>query len=249
MHLIKSLTQEGVVVAGGHTAAYGDEFNAAVNQGLSLSVHFLNGPSRSSSKSFRLGGAEQIMLKSDRVSLELICDGYHVDPAYVRDALCRKEKERIIMITDSMFANGLVDLRKFTLFGLHGAVSANRKYLQMLDSEDTLFGSVLSSRQGFNNLLNWLTQDMQGIWHRHHDALNLEDAIVTASLLASGNPARLLGIDKPAHKNNHVATGSINVGNAADLILAHITQDQNINFTVEEVMVSGEFLNLKYTSN
>ncbi|NND35120.1 MAG: amidohydrolase family protein [Saprospiraceae bacterium] len=237
LKLIEKLSHDRIIVAGGHTAAYGDEFNAAVDHGLSLSVHFFNGPSRSSSKSFRMGGAEQIMLKSDKVSLELICDGYHVDPAYVRDAIARKEADRIIMITDSMFANGLPHLEKFSLFGLQGAVSSNKKYLQMVNAEDTLFGSVLSSQQGFSNLLNWFTREITGVWHRNHPALSLDQSIILASRLASGNPARLLGIFE---NNEEPGTGSLAPGKAADLILADIRQDTDVSFEIKKVVVKGQ---------
>lgn len=234
------LVAQDIVVAGGHTAAYGDQFHAAVEKGLSLSVHFFNGPSRSSSKSFRMGGAEEIMLKSDKVSLELICDGYHVDPAYVRDTLARKEKERVIMITDSMFANGLTELENFSLFGLQGAVSGNKKYLQMLNSQDTLFGSVLSSAQGFSNLLNWFTTEMTGVWYRHHPAMNLAESIILASCLASNNPAKLLGIysSSPTYEG----VGSLTVGKSADLIVADIRQDSKVHFDIEKIIVGGEIL-------
>lgn len=238
LELIKFLRQQNIVVSGGHTAAYGDEFQAAVDSGLSLSVHFFNGPSRSSSKSFRLGGAEEIMLKSDEVSTEIICDGYHVDPAYVRDTIARKEASRVIMITDSMFANGLTGLENFSLFGLNGAVSSNREYLQMLGVSDTLFGSVLTSDKGFSNVLKWLSTAMKGVWYRHHEALPTDEALITASRMFSGNPARLLGIDKS--KNQTPGTGSLEAGHWADLLIADIKEGKFLEFQVEQVLVQGK---------
>ncbi len=216
--LTRRLSEQGMVIAGGHTGAYGDEFAAAVDAGLQLSVHFLNGPSRSSKKSFRRGGAEEMMLRSDGVYLEIICDGYHVDPSYVRDIIARKGYDRVIMITDSMFANGLSDLKKFELFGLAGAVSDNGEYLQMLGSENTLFGSVLNSSRGFANVVRWLCQSMPGVWHRRHEALSLDLALRRASQMFSANPARLLGIFEGT--KSLPGTGSIEVGKSADLVLA-----------------------------
>ena len=236
--LIEYLVKLGIKVAGGHTGAYGDEFSAAVDSGLCLSVHFLNGPSRRFTKSFRQGGAEEIMVKSDKVSLEIICDGYHVDPAYVRDIIARKEIERVIMITDSMFANGLDDLKQFSMFGLTGAVSQNRQYLQMLGSEDTLFGSVLSPNTGFQNVLNWLTTEMTGVWKRHHDAYSLQDSLVMAAKLFSSNPARLINIDQP---DNSPGTGSIEVGKYADLIIADIKDGDTVEFKIEKVLSEGKY--------
>ncbi len=240
LELTRLLRKNNVVVAGGHTAAYGDEFLAAVAAGLSLSVHFFNGPSRSSAKGFRSGGAEEIMLKADEVFLELICDGYHIDPAYVRDAIRRKENSRIIMITDSMFANGLKELNQFELFGLGGAISDNGEYLQLVGSEDTLFGSVLCSDQGFQNVVHWLTTEMPGVWYRKHPALSLEDALCAASAFASSNPARLMGVFET--KTDRPGTGSIEVGKWADLIVVNINDNENVEINIEDVFSRGKII-------
>lgn len=222
--LTRKLKTQNIVVAGGHTSAYGDEFTTAIEAGLNLSVHFLNGPSRSNSKSFRMGGAVEAMLRSDKVFLEIICDGYHVDPSYIRDVIERKGYERVIMITDSMFANGLTGLEKFELFGLQGVVSKNNDYLQVLGSENTLFGSVLKSNVGFGNIISWLTTETTGTWHRSHKALSQNDALVHTSIMFSSNPARLLGIYDGS--NNHAGTGSIEVGKIADLVIAKLVEKE-----------------------
>ncbi len=105
--LIKNLSQQGIVLSAGHSGAEADAMFEAIGAGTRLGVHFFNGPSRSSSKAFHDGGAEEALLRADEVSLELIVDGYHVHPAYVRDAIARKGYDRIILITDSMFVNGM----------------------------------------------------------------------------------------------------------------------------------------------
>lgn len=228
LKFIQELNTQQVVVAGGHSAAYGDEYLAAVDAGLSLAVHFLNGPSRRSSKGFRQGGAEEAMLGADRVYLELICDGYHVHPAYVRDVIARKGAERVIIITDSMFANGMPGLKHFSLFGLGGAVSAQGDYLQLRGSEDTLFGSVLNMQAAYQNMLNWLTVARPGVWHRYHDGYSLNEALTLSSRMASANPAQLLG-----QADNF---GSIEVGKQGALLLAQITCRENIHFQLDQIL-------------
>ncbi len=222
--LTEELIKKGIVVAGGHSAAFGDEFLEAVDAGLNLAIHFLNGPSRSNSKSFRMGGAVEVILRSDAVYLEIICDGYHVDPSYVRDIIARKGHERVIMITDSMFANGLPNLERFELLGLKGAVSKNKQFLQVLGSENTLFGSVLKSDVGYANVLSWLTRSISGTWHRMHKALSFHEALIQTSVMFSTNPAKLLGI----YENTDIqpGTGSIEVGKSADLLVADIEMDK-----------------------
>ncbi len=221
--LIENLSSQNIVVAAGHTSCYGDELEDAVHAGLSLAVHFLNGPARCSYKSFHKGGAQEMMLRSDQMYLEIIADGYHVDPAYFRDVLARKGTEKIIIITDSMFANGLNNLEQFSLFGLKGAVSNNREFLKMSGSEDTLFGSVLSSNRAFSNVTKWLQNTTVGVWNRHHESLSFEQAMMAASQMCSVNPSRLLKMN--ARTETEPATGCLRPGNVADLVIGYWTDD------------------------
>ncbi len=96
LELTKKLITSAIVVAGGHSGSFADQFYKAIEAGRSLGVHFLNGPSRSSSKGFRDGGAVEAMLRSDAVSLEIIGDGYHVAAADFRDVIKRKGIDKII---------------------------------------------------------------------------------------------------------------------------------------------------------
>lgn len=235
---IESLKANGIAVAGGHSSAHFDTFTKAIDAGLSISVHFFNGPSRNSTKSFHGGGAEQAMLQDDRVSLELIVDGYHVHPACARDAMARKGFDKIILITDSMFVNGQENLSAFDLAGLKGSLSENKAYLQMLGTEDTLFGSVLCMDKGFSNVLTWLMQDMKGFWYRRHEALGFEEALLATSKMASENPARQLKLFETSPKG--IGTGSIEVGKWADLLIGEINLTEgNYEVEIEKVFLKG----------
>lgn len=238
LELIRHLRSLGITVAGGHSGATAEEFDRAIAAGLSLAVHFLNGPSRSSSKSFHGGGAVEAMLRTDEIALELILDGYHIHPAYVQDTLARKGTDRCLLISDSMFVNGLTGVKAFELGGLKGTVSANEAYLQVAGKEDVLFGSVLTPVRGLANLLRWLTLTTEGVWYREHPALDFETALVTASAMASGNPARQIGIFEPAGEDP--GTGSIEPGKWADLVIADIRKAENhYQVKVEQVFVQG----------
>jgi len=79
--LIKNLTAKGISVGAGHTNATADQFKDAVNSGLKYSIHFLNGPTGHSYKPFNNGGAVEAILQDDRIYVELIVDGFHVNPA------------------------------------------------------------------------------------------------------------------------------------------------------------------------
>ena len=228
------LADAGITISAGHTAAYGDEVASAVDAGLKLGVHFLNGPARSSSKSFRKGGAEEMMLKSDDIYLEIIADGYHVDPSYARDIMARKGYDRVIVVTDSMFVNGVSGVESFTLFGLQGAVSESGEYLQNLGQEDCLFGSVLNSDRAFSNVMHWLQNELPGTWHRLHPAHSWEESLVLASKMCSGNPAKLM--DWFTGGSNKIGTGSLEIGKSADLIVGHFEEGL---FKVEQTWING----------
>ncbi len=233
------LTKKGVVVAGGHSSATADQFDAAIAAGLRLGVHFLNGPSWSSSKPFHGGGAIQSMLRSDEMSLELIVDGYHVAPAYVRDVIARKGAERVIMITDSVFVNECPEIEQFSLSGIPGEVSENGQYLQVRNKANSLFGSVLNMDRGFANMLNWLTREMTGVWTRKHEALSLEAALISASKMASGQPAQLLNL-YAEDNGSGAGTGSIEMGKWGDLVLATIAETaEGYAFTPETTFLRG----------
>ncbi len=238
LEIIKQLVEDGVVIAGGHTGAYGDTFRLAVDAGLSLGVHFLNGPSRHSAKGFHGGGAEEAMLQSDQVSLEIIADGYHVHPAYFLDVLARKGADRVVVITDSMFASGCTGISKFSLIGLTGQVSPDGRYLTMLGKEDTLFGSVLTMEQAFQNVVRWLTTGGPGNWHRMHQGYSFDNALILASQICSTNAARLIGCYETV--DNMPGRGDIQTGKRADLVI--FSGDSAQELKVDSVFLAGELV-------
>ena len=76
-----------------------------------------------------------------------------------------------------------------------------------------LFGSAVGMREVFENVLNWQTVEMEGIYHRRHPALPFIEALAAAVEITSTNPARLL---------RESERGALRTGNRADAILASI---------------------------
>jgi N-acetylglucosamine-6-phosphate deacetylase len=233
--LIKYLTRKGVVVGAGHTNATCEQITEATRAGLKYFIHFTNGPTGGSYKPFHGGGAIEGVLKSDELYAEQILDGYHVNPAYVRDILSRKGADRIIGVTDCLFAAGS-DVRQFTGGGIRGAISEDGNYFQVVDKTGTLFSSNLTMDRGFGNLLNWLTVDMPGIWNRLHDALSFERALVTSAAILSTNPCELTGLDRKGY-------GSIAGGARADLcVLDIVGSPGNYEVKVKATVVDGNIV-------
>ncbi len=230
--LTEYLTDKDIVIGAGHCNATCEQITEATRAGLKYFIHFTNGPTGGSYKPFHGGGAIEAVLKSEELYAEQILDGYHVNPAYVRDILRRKGTDRIIGVTDCLFAAGS-DVRQFTGGGIRGAISENGKYFQVVDKPGTLFSSNLTMNRGFANLLNWLTIDMQGIWNRLHDVLQLDQALVTAAKILSTNPCVLTRLDKKGY-------GSILDGAKADLCVLDITGSPgNYKVTVESTIING----------
>ncbi len=194
--LIPKLRDLGITVVAGHSGAYFDEFEAAVQKGLRGAIHLFNGPMRSFYKPFRGGGAFEAALTLEPVFAELICDFYHVAPAYLRDAIVRKTPERVVAVTDSMFVAGIEEIGTFEVSGIEGKVSPDRGYLEVRKKPGTLFGSVLTMRKTLENLLNLLQNSTPGIWYARHGALPFEEALFQAVRMCSLTPEEFLQKEK-----------------------------------------------------
>lgn len=107
----------------------------------------------------------------------LIVDGLHVHPAALRVALMARGSEGAMLVTDAMPPVGGQGL-DFTLMGTRITVKDG----DCRGPDGTLAGSGLSMIAAFNNTITMLGQDL-----------------VTASRMASGNPARFLRLSmRPA---------------------------------------------------
>ena len=247
LKLIEYLHSQKIVCGAGHTGATADQYNRAIESGLRIAIHFLNGPTGSSTKPFGHGGVIQAVVRSNDVFAELIMDGYHVDPIYIREVIQRKGRTRIIAITDSMFAAGLENIETFILSGVFGKVSENRQYLEVVGTENALFGSILTMDVAFSNIVSWLTQDMPGIWHQHHSAMSLRDALIEASWMCSRNPAKALNMMRPEYQHHQQNlsqyTGSLDIGKSADIVIGSLDGEPgNYRLTVENVLFKGKIV-------
>lgn len=227
----KYLKDKNIISAVGHTNASADEVNKSIALGMSLGIHLLNGPSLSSYKPFKGGGAVEALLKSDETFIEIIVDGYHVDKSYFLDVLQRKGDDKVIAITDNMFVTGSSIVNEFSIGGKTGVVSSDEKYLYIKERPEALFGSNLKMNEAFENLVNWLTADIDGVWNKKHRAMSIEQAISLSSKLCSENPAEFLGVDEKC--------GTISIGKNADLLIAEIKYDKECKLEIESVFVKG----------
>ena len=233
--VIEAATARGVVVGVGHAKPHAERLRQAVAAGLRYVIHLGNGPTGSSLKGFHDGGMLEEALRNDQLMVTAIIDGIHVQDQLIRDWLARKEFSRFIAVSDAGFAMGTPE-GEFEVFGIRGRVEEEGRFLRVVDEDDSeersrdeaaatprenpfssdtakLFGAAIGMHEVFENTLNLLTREMEGVYHRSHAAMSLPDAVQVAARLCAANPATLLG---------ERDRGRLAVGARADALLASI---------------------------
>jgi N-acetylglucosamine-6-phosphate deacetylase len=108
LDLIRELKERGILVSAGHSVAIDREFDRAVAAGLSHATHmFCNMGTLRRDNLRRVAGLVESVLLDDRVTTEIIADGYHIAPSLMQLALKVKGLERLAIITDGSSLTGL----------------------------------------------------------------------------------------------------------------------------------------------
>jgi N-acetylglucosamine-6-phosphate deacetylase len=168
LELIADVVAAGAVAAIGHTDAGYAEARAAIDAGATLATHLFNGMRP---LHHRQPGVIAAALGCD-LACEVINDGVHVHPAIT--ALVGRDPRRLVLITDAIDAAGVGD-GDFVLGGQDVQVRDGQARLAATGS---LAGSTLTMDDAVRRAV-----------------LDAGLPIEVASAAASGNPARVLGID------------------------------------------------------
>ena len=187
----------------GHSEATPDEIRAMGKYRPRLATHITNAtgtlPVYGGTRSF---GPDEYALKEFDVYAELICDslGVHVSPELQRYVIKGKGVDKVVLITDSTVYNNPPPER------FAGVTDIN------FDNWGGIAGSKLTLDKACRNIMT-----------------HTNCGITEAFLMASRNPARVLGLD------NEI--GSIDIGKTADIV---IVTDR---FEVKKVILGGEVCN------
>lgn len=171
---VTQLVEAGVVVAIGHTEATYEQTQAALAAGATVGTHLFNAM-RPIDR--REPGPIIALLEEPAVTVELITDGVHVDPAIYRHVTRTAGPERVSLITDAMAATGMTD----------GSYRLGPIEVDVVDGvarvagTDTIAGSTATMDRVFRFAVG-------------HSALARDDALMLAVQQASLNPARALGL-------------------------------------------------------
>ncbi len=182
---VERFVRAGVTVAVGHTVCSAEQATAAFDAGATLLTHAFNAMP---GIHHRAPGPIPAAVADDRVTLELILDGVHVDPS-VASVLLSSAPGRVALITDAMGAAGAAD-GSYTLGSLAVTVVDG---VALVAGTDTIAGSTLTQDQALRNAVALAGR-------------SLPDAVAALTAV----PARALGLGD--------RLGRIAPGYAADLV-------------------------------
>jgi N-acetylglucosamine-6-phosphate deacetylase len=171
---IGQLVDAGVVVAVGHTEATYVQTRAAVEVGATVGTHLFNAM-RPIDR--REPGPIVALLEEPRVTVELIADGVHVDPAIYRHVTHSAGPDRVSLVTDAMAATGMAD----GVYRLGPLAVDVVEGVARVSGTDTIAGSTATMDRVFRFAVT-------------HSRLARDDALELAVRQASLNPARALGL-------------------------------------------------------
>jgi N-acetylglucosamine-6-phosphate deacetylase len=198
LDLIAHAAHSGTRVSLGHSDATAEETRAAIHAGAASATHTFNAMRR---LNHREPGIAGVVLDAENLYAELICDGIHVAPEFVRLWLRAKGEQRAILVTDGISATDMPEAN-YMLGELEVTVKNGRCLLasDLARGVETLAGSVLTMDRAVANLRRFT------------------GASLAASVrLASRNPAQMLGLDhlaeiavgRPANFNRYSAAGEL----------------------------------------
>ena len=151
-----------------HTEADYDQAKHSFDMGITHATHLYNAMS---GFTHRAPGVVGAVFDDERVTPEIICDGFHIHPAVLRTTF-RLLGERITVVSDSMSAAGLAD-GEYELGGQPVYVRDSKAYLK----DGTIAGSTTNLYQEMKNLVSW--------------GIPFEQAVRCVSQI----PARCIGMD------------------------------------------------------
>jgi N-acetylglucosamine-6-phosphate deacetylase len=189
--LTSHATARGVRVSVGHSNATAAETQAAIAAGAVSATHTFNAMRP---LDHRESGILGVVLTTDTLFAELICEGIHVAPELVRLWSRAKGPTRAILVTDAMSATGMPD-GEYQLGGLAVEVANGRATVG-----GVLAGSLLTLDRALANFIQFTGAPLE----QALPLLTANPAAMTGlgrqtGSLAQGQPANLVALD-PAGK-------------------------------------------------
>jgi N-acetylglucosamine-6-phosphate deacetylase len=194
MPVIEDLQSRGIVAALGHTLADEATYDEARSAGASHCTHTYNNrrtfpESPSGGRAFNL---DDLAVADDGVTCELIADGVHVKPVWMKTIYRTKGADKLSLITDS-FLCGQRSVEG-AVFDIHGGKRLTVRGGVGRNDDGGLSGSVVTQDQALRRFVS-------------KTGASLVDAVRSLTL----SPAKVIGVDQ--------RLGSITEGKIADIVL------------------------------
>jgi N-acetylglucosamine-6-phosphate deacetylase len=187
LDLVRAVVAAGAVAAIGHTDGSYDECRAAFDAGATVATHLFNGMRPIH---HRDPGPVVAAMSDDRVTCEVIADGYHLDDVMIKHVFDAVGPSRLGLITDAIEAAGAGDGHYD-----HGDMQITVKEgMAMLSDGSTIAGSTLTMDKALRRVVL-------------SAGVPLHDAV----LAATRTPAKAMGLEGRA--------GVIAAGAQADLVV------------------------------
>ena len=167
---IKRAVELGGTVGIAHTAATYEEAERALELGATSFTHTFNAMTPIH---HRMPGVAICSLNSKNAYTEIICDGIHSHPGMVQLAYNAKDKDRLVLVTDSMSATAMDD-GEYEIAGTKVFVKDGKA----VNAEGVLAGSTLTMFKAVTNIMKFC-------------GISLEEALKFATV----NPAKMVGAD------------------------------------------------------
>ena len=183
---IHQAKKAGITCSAAHSSATHEQMMLAKDAGLTHMTHFGNAMSGLHHREIGMVGSG---LLDAELKMELICDGIHLCPDFLKLIFRLKSIDQLMLITDSM-SGSWIGSGEVQLGGLDVIVEGGQARLK---DSDALAGSVLLFNEGLRNVFEWT-------------GLPLSELVKTTSW----NQAQSLGLE---------GLGKIEAGYCADITM------------------------------
>lgn len=204
----RELRRRGIVASIAHSDATFDEVLGAIANGFSDVTHIYSGCSMVHRvNGYRVAGVVEAGLALDELTVQVIADGKHLPAALLRLIYKTKGAQRIMLITDALFAAASHYRDKDVITQKNGVQTVLEDGVMKLMDRQAFAGSIATTNQLVRNMVQ-LAQ------------VPLPEAVTMASL----TPARVMGLER---KKGRLAQGF-----DADLVLF----DEHVDIRLTAVM-------------
>ena len=207
LELIRHSVGMGIKVSLGHSCATYDEVIEAVEAGATHITHAYNAMSGFNHRHPGMVGA---MLACNRLTADVILDGFHIHHAAAKILMKCKGIDRLALITDATMAAGM----PYGEYELGGQKVIYRDGAVRLPS-----GNLAGSALTLDNAVKYAIRELE---------CSLEEAVT----MVSKTPARIIGV--------YDRKGSIEVGKDADLVLLDASLQVRATIVRGDVIYSSE---------